>query len=109
MDGEWPLDSLGDGRDTANGALYLAADEVRFVTGTEIVVDGGMIARCDRTAGALTASRGFSRARNNLRQWFQRRPISATWFAATQQARMAARPRSMRIVSGPSIVALLRY
>ena len=25
----------------------LASDEARFVTGTEIVVDGGMTARCD--------------------------------------------------------------
>jgi NAD(P)-dependent dehydrogenase (short-subunit alcohol dehydrogenase family) len=25
----------------------LASDEARFVTGTEIVVDGGMSARCD--------------------------------------------------------------
>jgi hypothetical protein len=23
------------------------ADEARFVTGTEIIVDGGMVARCD--------------------------------------------------------------
>ena len=37
----------GDGRDTANAALFLASDEARFVTGTEIVVDGGMVARCD--------------------------------------------------------------
>ena len=28
-------------------ALFLASDEARFITGTEIVVDGGMIARCD--------------------------------------------------------------
>lgn len=42
-----PLGFMGDGRDTANAALYLASDEARFVTGTEIVVDGGMIARCD--------------------------------------------------------------
>jgi NAD(P)-dependent dehydrogenase (short-subunit alcohol dehydrogenase family) len=42
-----PLPFMGDGRDTANAALYLACDESRFVTGTEIVVDGGMSARCD--------------------------------------------------------------
>jgi NAD(P)-dependent dehydrogenase (short-subunit alcohol dehydrogenase family) len=42
-----PLGVEGDGRDTANAALFLASDEARFVTGTEIVVDGGMIARCD--------------------------------------------------------------
>jgi len=42
-----PLPVEGDGRDTANAALFLASDEARFVTGTELVVDGGMIARCD--------------------------------------------------------------
>jgi len=42
-----PLPFMGDGRDTAYAALYLASDESRFVTGTEIVVDGGMSARCD--------------------------------------------------------------
>jgi NAD(P)-dependent dehydrogenase (short-subunit alcohol dehydrogenase family) len=42
-----PLGFMGDGRDTANAALYLASDESRFVTGAEIVVDGGMTVRCD--------------------------------------------------------------
>lgn len=42
-----PLPVDGDGRDTAYAALFLASDEARFVTGTEIVVDGGMTARCD--------------------------------------------------------------
>jgi NAD(P)-dependent dehydrogenase (short-subunit alcohol dehydrogenase family) len=42
-----PLGVEGDGRDTANAVLFLASDEARFVTGTEIVVDGGMTARCD--------------------------------------------------------------
>jgi hypothetical protein len=42
-----PLAFAGDGRDTANAALFLASDEARFITGTEIVVDGGMTVRCD--------------------------------------------------------------
>ena len=42
-----PLGWMGDGRDTANAALFLCSEEARFVTGTEIVVDGGMSARCD--------------------------------------------------------------
>ncbi|APW40019.1 3-oxoacyl-ACP reductase [Rhodoferax koreense] len=42
-----PLPFMGDGRDTAAAALFLASDEARFVTGTEIIVDGGMSVRCD--------------------------------------------------------------
>ena len=40
-----PIGFMGDGRDTANAALFLVSDEARFVTGTEIVVDGGYLAR----------------------------------------------------------------
>jgi NAD(P)-dependent dehydrogenase (short-subunit alcohol dehydrogenase family) len=42
-----PLGFMGDGRDTAEAALFLASDQARFITGTEIVVDGGMSVRCD--------------------------------------------------------------
>jgi NAD(P)-dependent dehydrogenase (short-subunit alcohol dehydrogenase family) len=42
-----PLPFMGDGRDTANAALFLASDEARFITGTELIVDGGMSVRCD--------------------------------------------------------------
>lgn len=42
-----PLNFMGDGLDTANAVLFLASDEARFITGTELVVDGGMSARCD--------------------------------------------------------------
>jgi len=42
-----PLGFMGDGRDTAAAVAYLASAEARFVTGAEIVVDGGMTVRCD--------------------------------------------------------------
>jgi len=42
-----PLGYAGDGRDTANAVLFLASDEARFITGAELVVDGGMTVRCD--------------------------------------------------------------
>jgi NAD(P)-dependent dehydrogenase (short-subunit alcohol dehydrogenase family) len=38
---------------TASAALFSASDEAQFITGTEIVVDGGMTARCDQNAFIL--------------------------------------------------------
>ena len=40
-----PLGHLGDPDDIAYGILYLASDESKFVTGTELVIDGGYVAR----------------------------------------------------------------
>lgn len=40
-----PLDSVGLPQDIAMGAVYLASDEARFVTGIELVIDGGWVAR----------------------------------------------------------------
>jgi len=39
-----PMKHMGTGWDTAHAVLFLAADESRYVTGTEIVVDGGLVA-----------------------------------------------------------------
>jgi len=41
-----PMGFAGDGRDTAHAVLFLASAEARFITGTELVVDGGMSVRC---------------------------------------------------------------
>jgi len=40
-----PLNSVGMPQDIAMGAIYLASDEARFVTGIELVIDGGWVAR----------------------------------------------------------------
>lgn len=39
-----PMGRMGDAWDVAHAALFLASDEARYVTGTEIVVDGGITA-----------------------------------------------------------------
>jgi len=40
-----PLRRRGEAWDAAYAALYLASDEAKYVTGTEILVDGGLMAR----------------------------------------------------------------
>jgi len=39
-----PMGQVGYPLDIANGVLYLASDESRYVTGTELVIDGGISA-----------------------------------------------------------------
>jgi NAD(P)-dependent dehydrogenase (short-subunit alcohol dehydrogenase family) len=40
-----PSGFLGEPLDIANAALFLASDEARYITGAELVVDGGMTAQ----------------------------------------------------------------
>lgn len=40
--GAAPLGRLGTGEDVANAALFLAGDHAKFITGANLIVDGGM-------------------------------------------------------------------
>ncbi|HEX8165594.1 MAG TPA: SDR family NAD(P)-dependent oxidoreductase [Beijerinckiaceae bacterium] len=43
-DAQVPMGRMGDAWDVAHAALFLASDEARYVTATELVVDGGLTA-----------------------------------------------------------------
>ena len=43
LDAKHPLAHVGDADDVAWGLKYLASDEAKFVTGSELVIDGGQI------------------------------------------------------------------
>ena len=45
VDALHPLGHIGEADDIAWGAVYLASDEAKFVTGAELVIDGGYTAR----------------------------------------------------------------
>src|SRR5699024_11919196 len=40
-----PLGYIGTPEDVAQTVLFLASDESRYITGTKIIIDGGMIAK----------------------------------------------------------------
>ena len=39
-----PIGRMGDAWDVAHAVLFLASDEARYITGTHLVVDGGLTA-----------------------------------------------------------------
>ena len=42
----YPLNRLAAPRDVANVAIFLASDRATYITGTDIVVDGGLLSKC---------------------------------------------------------------
>ena len=51
-DAQVPMGHMGDAWDVANAALFLASDESKYVTGLELIVDGGITVK----AGHMNAS-----------------------------------------------------
>ena len=45
MESRIPLGRYGEAIDVAYGVLYLASDEASFMTGSELVIDGGWVAQ----------------------------------------------------------------
>lgn len=45
LDSLHPIGHVGESEDIAYGILYLASDEAKFVTGSELVIDGGYTAQ----------------------------------------------------------------
>ncbi|OKL56177.1 hypothetical protein UA08_08563 [Talaromyces atroroseus] len=47
-DGQVPMGKMGDAWDVANAVLFLASDEAKYITGQELVVDGGITSSTGR-------------------------------------------------------------
>ena len=44
-DAQCPMGRMGDAWDVAHAALFLASEEAKYITATELVVDGGLTAK----------------------------------------------------------------
>ncbi len=41
-----PMGRMGEPWDVANAALFLASDDAKYITGTDLIVDGGLVCNC---------------------------------------------------------------
>lgn len=46
-DAQCPMGHMGDAWDVAHAALFLASDAARYITGVDLIVDGGLSLKCD--------------------------------------------------------------
>jgi len=45
-DGQCPMGKMGDAWDVAYASLFVASDEAKYITGIQLVVDGGLTCKC---------------------------------------------------------------
>jgi 3-oxoacyl-[acyl-carrier protein] reductase len=62
---QFPLGRFGDPREVAHVALFLASAEASYVTGTEVVVDGGMTCGPDQTLERIMSGIDARPSRND--------------------------------------------
>lgn len=43
---QYPLRRIASPEDVANAAVFLASDRASYITGTDLIVDGGLLAKC---------------------------------------------------------------
>ena len=48
-----PMGKMGESWDTANAAIFLCSDQARYITGQELVVDGGITSSVGRESGKI--------------------------------------------------------
>ncbi len=51
-DAQCPMGHMGDAWDVAHAALFLASDDAKYITGAELVVDGGLSCRFAKSGAA---------------------------------------------------------
>ncbi len=51
-DAQCPMGHMGDAWDVAHAALFLTSDEAKYITGAELVVDGGLSCRFAKSRAA---------------------------------------------------------
>jgi len=56
-DRQVPMGHMGEAWDVANAELFLASDRAKYITGTELIVDGGLTVGFAHTANATPTPR----------------------------------------------------
>jgi NAD(P)-dependent dehydrogenase (short-subunit alcohol dehydrogenase family) len=76
-DAQCPMGHMGDAWDVAEAATYLASDAAKYVSGAELVVDGGLTAKCAVAIGNTELGIGAIRRDSIAGRYSQRKEDEA--------------------------------